>query len=512
MKNRTYRINEIKLSLDENIEVIPKKIKKKIGKNFDIGSWKIVKESIDARDKKDIKLIYTIDFMCSENLNLKEVEENNFCYKEKMITRNPQDVERPIIIGFGPAGMFAALALAEMGLKPIILERGKKVEERQKDVRFFSEKSILNTESNIQFGEGGAGTFSDGKLTTGINDYRIRTVLRELHFAGAKEEILYKQKPHIGTDVLIKIVKNIRKKITSLGGEIRFNSKAIEIVSLNDDLKRVVYLCEGNEEEIDARSVVVATGQSAIDSYEMLDRLGIKMGQKPFSIGFRIVHSQELIDKSQYGDKELATRLGAASYKLSHKAKNGRGVYTFCMCPGGEVVLASSNRGEIVTNGMSNSKRNSPYANSAILVDVKTDDFESDHHFAGIEFRKSWEKRAFELSNKEYMPIRTTWKDFRNDQNNVMRKALPQFAVEAILEALPNFGNKIKGFDDEGTQLIGIETRSSSPIKIFRDKELQANIKGVYPSGEGAGAAGGIMSAAVDGLKIAEKIRESFID
>ncbi len=504
LESNIYRISEIKLNLNESKDVIPDKIKEKKGKWVDISNWEIVKESIDARKKPDIKLIYTVDFETNSKLKLPLANKEKIVYSDNKVS-HVREEERPIIIGFGPAGMFAALALAEMGLKPIVLERGKKVEERAKDVKGFFEKGILNTESNVQFGEGGAGTFSDGKLTTGIKDKRIQIVLNEFYEAGASKEILYKQKPHVGTDVLIKVVKNIREKIINLGGQVRFETKATKVLVEKEKVVGVEYEYRGELHSLKTNHLIIASGQSAVDSYEMMDKAGIKMGQKPFSMGLRVVHKQKLIDKSQYGDEKLAEKLGAAEYKLSHKGKNGRGVYTFCMCPGGEVIMASSSEGEVVTNGMSNSKRNSPFANSAVLVDVRVEDFGSEHPLAGLAYRNRFEKKAFEIGGENYRPLKATWGEVK--KKNIFLEALPGFVIEGIREAMPEFGKKIEGFDSEDTVFLGIESRSSSPVRVFRDENKESNIRGIYPAGEGAGAAGGITSAAVDGLKIAEIIR-----
>ncbi len=508
MENNRYRISEIKLSLNESVDEIPNKIKEKKGKWIDILNWEIVKESIDARKKSDIRLIYTVDFETSCQLKLPLAKKEEIIYSNNKV-KSINEEERPVIIGFGPAGMFAALALAEMGLKPIILERGKMAEERAKDVKLFFEEGILNTESNVQFGEGGAGTFSDGKLTTGIKDKRIQVVLNQLYQAGASKEILYKQKPHVGTDVLIKVVKNIRENILKLGGDIRFNSKATKILVEEDSVSGVEYVNEGKSFILKTNHLIMATGQSAVDSYKMMEKIGMELGQKPFSMGVRVVHPQKMIDKAQYGNEKLAIKLGAAEYKLSHKGKNGRGVYTFCMCPGGEVIMASSGEGEVVTNGMSNSRRNSPYANSAVLVDVRVDDFGSPDPLAGLAYRNKFEKKAYEISGKAYKPLRSTWGEFKKKEN-IFAEALPTFVIEGIQEAIPEFGKKIADFDSEDIIFLGIESRSSSPVRVFRDENKESNIKGIYPAGEGAGAAGGITSAAVDGLKIAENIRKSF--
>ncbi len=508
-----YRINEVKLGIGESKDTIPSKIKEKLKReDIEILKWKIVKESIDARKRTNIVLSYTVDFTCNQELNLPEAKTVIMNYAKAKVETPPEDGKRPVVVGFGPCGMFAALALSMMGLNPIIIERGKKAEDRSVDVAKFFNDGILNPESNVQYGEGGAGTFSDGKLTTGTKDPRIQTVLKELHLAGAPEEILYKAKPHIGTDILLDVVKNIREKIISLGGEIIFEARVTKLLLEDGDIKKVSGISYRKDDEshsLNARQIIFATGQSAVDSYELLERAGVSLAQKPFSMGFRVVHPQSVIDKAQYGDEKLAKVLGAAEYKLSHKASNGRGAYTFCMCPGGEVIMASSSEGEIVTNGMSGSKRNSPYANSALLVDVRTEDFGSDKPLAGIHFRKMYERKAFAVQNKEYKPVETTWKDFKK-KGDPLKKCLPAFVIEAATEAMESFGKKIKGFSNDDVVFLGPETRSSSPVRVIRDENLQSNVSGIYPGGEGAGAAGGIMSAAVDGLRLAEMVKSKY--
>ncbi len=499
-----YRIHQIKLSLHEETNSIPYKIKKKLGMmGLSITHWKIVRESIDARHKDNIKLVYTVDFECSGLERL--VEQKNFpCSKAPDLTYRLPKVERksykaPVITGFGPCGMFAALILAEAGMEPIVVEQGQPVEQRIKDIAAFQKKGILNPKSNFQFGEGGAGTFSDGKLMTGIKDSRIRKVLEEFAAAGGGDDILYKQHPHLGTDVLGKVVANIRKKILFLGGQIRFGTCAEGLSTENNKIAGVV-LSDGVLETDD---LVLAIGHSARDTFHMLYDAGIPMEQKPFSIGVRIVHPQNMIDRSQYGDPQLAERLGAAEYKLSWHTKSGRGVYTFCMCPGGQVVVTSSAPGEVVTNGMSNRRRDGKFANSGLLVDVRVTDFESQHPLAGIAFQEKYEKLAYVAGGSDYTAPKTTWGEFA--QSDVAR-CLPGFAVEAICEAMPHLGRKLKGFDDPRTTMIGVETRSSSPVRLWRGENLQTNIVGLYPGGEGAGYAGGITSAAVDGIRIAEEI------
>lgn len=496
-----YRIHEIKLDIDDSWDIIPKKIVKKLKvRNLKIDEYKVVKESIDARDKKVIKKSYTVDFSCNKKLDLPEAPNMSYQYVSCKYDKS----KRPVIVGFGPCGMFCALILAQMGYKPIVLERGRDVDKRTCDVEKFWQTGKLDESSNVQFGEGGAGTFSDGKLTTGIKDKRIRKVLEEFVKFGAPDDILYKHKAHIGTDILKIVVKNIREEIKRLGGDVRFSSLANNIITKDNKLIGLEVKSENGQYILDCEKAVFAIGHSARDTFNMLYENGLDMNQKPFSIGVRIEHPQKIINEAQYGSDEIAQKLGAADYKLSYRCKNGRGVYTFCMCPGGVVVMASSSEGQVVTNGMSYRARNGQFANSGLLVDVRLDDFKSDHPLAGVAFQEKYERMAYEVAKGYHFPI-CTWENFKNSD---VARALPEFAVEAICEAIPNMGKKLKGFDMKDAKMKGVETRSSSPVRFSRDKNMQSNIKGIYPAGEGAGYAGGIVSAAVDGIKIAESIAE----
>ena len=500
-----YRIHEIKLGIEEEKSAIPDKIKKKLKTQAEIITYKIVKESLDARDKGDITYVYTVDFSTNIEIpGLSKVEEIPYQYPAKA---TKQMERRPVVVGFGPCGMFAALILSELGYAPIVLERGKRVEDRANDVELLWNEGILNEESNVQFGEGGAGTFSDGKLTTGIKDIRVRKVLEELVLAGADEDILYKQKPHIGTDELRKIVKNIRQRILENGGEMQFSTRLDDVVIKGNKLIGIKVCDENGCREIDTEHLVLAIGHSARDTIRSLHKAGLAMEQKPFSIGVRIEHPQQRIDQSQYG-KNANKNLPPAEYKLSHRCKDGRGVYTFCMCPGGEVIIASSQEGGVVTNGMSNRTRSGKYANSAVLVDVKTSDFESEHPLAGIAFQEKYETIAYQKAGEQYKAPQATWSEFERGAASALPviESLPDFAVNGIKEAMPYFARRLKNFDDPGARLYAVESRSSSPVRINRDEHFQSNIMGIYPGGEGAGYAGGIMSAAVDGIKIAEEI------
>lgn len=516
-----YRISQIKLALNEPKELLPKKIKKKLGNNIDIKEYKIVKESIDARDKGDIRFVYTVDFDVEQSQGVRKTKlkpdpKKNLSIAPDMSYKAPEHgvrelKHRPVIAGFGPCGIFCALILAQQGYRPIVLERGKCVSERAEDVQNFWNGSALNTESNVQFGEGGAGTFSDGKLTTGIKDPRIHKVLSEFVSAGAPEEILYKNKPHIGTDLLRDVVANIREEIIRLGGEIRFSSKLVGIDAPSGKIRavKVQEVLNGESYMLETENLVLAIGHSARDTFRYAHELGIQMSAKPFSIGVRIEHPQKMVDEAQYGKTK---GLPPAEYKLSHRCENGRGVYTFCMCPGGEVIMSSSQEGGVVTNGMSNHKRDSGTANSGLLVDVRISDFDGDDVLAGVEFQEKYERLAYKNGGGRYAFPKTCWSKFRDGDKDAKAviDSLPSFAVESIREAMPYLGRKLKGFDDDNAVMKAVETRSSSPVRFFRDDNLQGSIKGLYPAGEGAGYAGGITSAACDGIKVAEKIIEEF--
>ena len=525
------RIHEVRLELHDKKEEIPVKIAKKLHiREKDILEWRIVRESVDARNKNSIKKTYTVDFkvkdpesILKKNKSIKPAEDIT-AYPEKELSENLAKEamkNRPLIVGFGPCGMFAALYLARKGYCPAVLERGRKIEQRIKDVEAFWEKGVLIPESNVQFGEGGAGAFSDGKLNSGIkHSYRTRFVLEELVKHGAPEEILYKQNPHVGTDILRKVVVSVREEIISLGGAFYFESCMTGFGTENDSL---VFAEINGKDHLPAEVMVAAPGHSARDTFKMFKDSGLEMSAKAFSIGARIEHPQELIDISQYGSKEAADILGAADYKLSYKCSNGRGVYTFCMCPGGYVVASASEEGGVVTNGMSYHSRDGRNANSALLVSVEPEDFDSDDPLAGIEFQRKWDQSAFIAGGRNYCAPAQTLGDFLQGIPSEgpgevqpeyrpgvkwtdISPCLPAFAVSAMKEAIPKFGKKIKGFDMPDGILTAVETRSSSPVRIIRDEDLQTKVKGIFPAGEGAGYAGGIMSAAVDGIRVAEKI------
>jgi uncharacterized FAD-dependent dehydrogenase len=425
--------------------------------------------------------------------------------------------------------MFAGLILSEMGYEPIIIERGKAIAERIKDVDRFWKEGVLDGESNVQFGEGGAGLFSDGKLTTQIKDQRVRKVLEEFVEAGGDSDLLYKQKPHIGTDVLRRIVLSIRNKIIQNGGEILFENKLTDLLLEEDaEGKRIKGIIVNGDRKIDTENLILAVGHSSRDTFRLLSGKGVAMVPKPFSIGVRIEHPQATVNTAQYGNGWESYELGAADYKLSHHCENGRGVYTFCMCPGGYVIGAASHEGCVVTNGMSYHDRGSENANSALLVDVRTEDFSNPSPLAGIDFQEKYEQLAFQAGGGNYNAPAQRLKDFMEYVEDAEEKpapeptyrpgvtwtdlsqCLPGFAVNAMREAIPVLGRKLKGFDSGEAVMTGVETRSSSPVRIVRNEGLMSSMEGLYPAGEGAGYAGGIMSAAVDGIRIAEEIVKKY--
>lgn len=495
----------------------------------------LFKRSYDARKKSAINLIYTLDVETSKDEDLL----NQF-HADRHVTRTPdtnyqfvshvssESFQRPVVIGTGPCGLFAGLLLAQMGFRPIILERGKAVRERTQDTWGLWRKRQLQPESNVQFGEGGAGTFSDGKLYSQIKDPKHygRKVLTEFVKAGAPEEIMYVSKPHIGTFRLVKMVEAMRANIIELGGEVRFSQKVIDLVRENGQVEGVVL--EGGE-RIPTNHVVLAIGHSARDTFEMLHKRGVYIEAKPFSIGFRIEHPQSLIDRCRFGPNAGNAILGAADYKLVHHASNGRSVYSFCMCPGGTVVAATSEPGRIVTNGMSQYSRNERNANSAIVVGITPEDYPGDP-LAGIPFQRELESHAYVLGGSNYNAPGQLVGDFIAGRASTefgavqpsyqpgvtlgdLSSALPDYAINAIREALPAFDKQIRGFAMQDAILTGVETRTSSPIRIKRnDDDLQSlNTRGLFPAGEGAGYAGGILSAGVDGIRVAEAVALSIM-
>lgn len=526
------RINNINVSIDDEIDVLEKKIYKKLKiSKEEIKKFNIIKKSVDARKKNDIKFNYCVDVICDKEkkifskLHDKDIKLEEIKEIEDIIQGGEKLNYRPVVIGFGPAGIFAALTLARQGYKPIVFERGEDVDNRTLTVEKFWKEGKLNLESNVQFGEGGAGTFSDGKLTTRIKDHRCTFVLDEFIKAGAPAEIRYESKAHVGTDLLKGVVKNIREEIKKLGGDVYFNSKLEKIEYDGGKLKNIVI----NGKQVPCQALVMAIGHSSRDTYEMLCKEKVSMEAKAFAIGVRIEHPQELINISQYGDNHNHPKLHAADYRLTYQSERlKRGVYSFCMCPGGIVVAAASEEGRLVSNGMSYHARNLKNANSALVVTVSPEDFEGDSPLRGMEFQRYYESLAFKLGGGNYKaPIQLVG-DFMKDRpstklGNVipsytagyefkeLKECLPDYVVEAIKEGIENFDKKIKGYANHDAVLTGIETRTSAPVRIHRNATLESvNVEGLYPTGEGAGFAGGIISAAVDGIKVAEHIIEKF--
>ena len=511
------KINQIKIPVGKQLTTddIAKKIH---ATNNAILSYEIERESLDARDKQ---LVYSYTVLAKVKNPEKYLKRKDVIEGKKEVYQNPSECntqERPIIVGFGPSGMFAGLLLAECGCKPIIIERGKNVDERTKDIQEFFQNGILKQESNIQFGEGGAGTFSDGKLTTRMKNIRVQKVLEEFIEAGADPSIAYQHRAHIGTDVLRILVKNIREKIISLGGEIHFNTRLDEIILENQKVKGILT----NKGTFSCKYLLLCCGHSASDTYETLYKQGIPMIQKDFACGVRVEHPQTLINQNQYGNFATHPALSAASYSLTYRASTDRGVYSFCMCPGGVVIPASTENHSLAVNGMSYSQRDGKNANSAILVQIPTKDFDHGHPLDGFQFQKELEKKAYiDLFNAPSENI----KDYINHKTPstlTIKSSYPRDTIltdmhtlfsddvnQSLEEGFMNFDHKILGFVDQGI-MVGMESRSSSPIRIVRDGQGQSiQVKGLYPCGEGAGYAGGIVSSAVDGIRQAENVIQS---
>lgn len=525
---KMIRINNIKANLDVDAAGLKEIVSMKTGLEPErIKSLKIAKKSVDARNKSNVQFVYALDMevfgdedYIASILAWKDIVQIKETASLSFAPKTFAGGLRPVVAGTGPAGMFAGLALAEAGLRPILLERGKAVSERRKDVEFFWQTGHLNPESNVQFGEGGAGTFSDGKLMTGIKkDAFTARVLQELAAAGAPEEILYLAKPHIGTDKLAVVVRRIREKIVSLGGEYRFENRLENLIVRDGKLTGLKIAAPGGKiYEQPTDRLILAVGHSARDTFEMLHKNGVYIEQKPFSVGVRIEHVQKSVDAAQYGRFAGHPALGAADYKLAVHFDNGRSAYTFCMCPGGMVVAAASEPGWVVTNGMSEFARDGKNANAALLVGVEPRDFGSAHPLAGMYFQRRLEEAAFRAGGGDYRAPAQLVGDFLKKQvstavGNVnpsyrpgvrfadLSAVLPDFVTETMRRAIVEMDGKLRGFAAADAVLTGVETRSSSPIRIMRDEHFEANIKGLYPCGEGAGYAGGIVSSAVDGLK-----------
>ena len=524
------RIMKLKLPPNHTEAQLKKKIASMLSiRPEEILSWRIVKRSIDARKKPDVAFVYQVDVHTERDGKIvKRKNHPDIVLREKekikpLIPGESKLKHRPIIVGFGPAGMFCGYLLAKYGYAPLILERGSKVEKRQRDVERFWETGKLDTESNVQFGEGGAGTFSDGKLNTLVKDPsgRNRKVLEIFVEMGADPSILYDSKPHIGTDRLRDVVVNLRNEILRLGGEIRFDTCVKDFIFSDN---RISAVCLADGEQIETDTVVLAIGHSARDTFEKLSQLSVNMSQKPFAVGVRIQHPQAMIDHSQYGE-DCPFELPAASYKLAAKASDGRGVYSFCMCPGGYVVNASSEEGMTAVNGMSYQDRAGENANSAIIVTVDSSDFGSDDVLAGMHYQQKLERAAYEAGNG-LIPVQL-FGDFVNNQVSTafgeinpqikggyaftnLRCVLTGPVGNALIEGVRSFEHQIVGFSREDAILAGVESRTSSPVRIERGETMESNVKGLYPCGEGAGYAGGITSAAMDGLKVAEEIIRRF--
>ena len=517
------RLTELKLPLDHKPDALRAAAASRLGVPVEaILAVEIARRGVDARRKRDIHLVYSLDVVVADGVAIPPdvLPTPDTAYVPPVRARSATG-PRPVVIGAGPCGLMAALTLAEMGFRPLVLERGKIVRERTKDTWALWRRSVLTPESNVQFGEGGAGTFSDGKLYSGIQDKRHlgRKVLTDFVAAGAPDEILYVSKPHIGTFRLVTVVEGIRARIEALGGEYRFGARVEEILLDDDRAVRGVMLADGSA--IETPAVVLAIGHSARDTFEMLFRLGVHLDPKPFSIGFRIEHPQAVIDAARFGSFAGDPVLGAADYKLVHHASNGRSVYSFCMCPGGQVVAATSEAGCVATNGMSQYSRAEFNANAGIVVGIGPEDYPGDV-LAGVAFQRFWERRAFVTGGGDYRAPGQRVGDFLAGRASEgfgsvvpsykpgvrpcdLSDSLPDYAIAAIREALSVFARQIPGFAMEDAVLTGVETRTSAPLRITRGRDFQSlNTRGLFPAGEGAGYAGGILSAGVDGIRVAE--------
>ena len=547
-----YRINEVKTEINVPMSDLQAVVARKAGiRAEDITWWEVRRKSVDSRKKPHIQYVYTVDFVTEKRLQTQDQQGSGRGRrgkktkavpgltlvdeaKEKVCPPECGTAElkgRPVVVGLGPCGLFAGLELAKLGYRPVIIERGPSMDRRVSAVEKFRKDRVLDPEANMLFGEGGAGTFSDGKIGTGIKDSLIRQVLSEFRDAGAGESIMYLAKPHIGTDVLQTVIVNMRRRIIEFGGEVRFGTKLDSLIIEDGRLKGIRVTCQDDNagrgaETIDTGALILAVGHSARDTFAVIRDAGLEMEQKPFSIGVRMQHPQRVIDEAQYGEEnaehfagdavaaeENPGMLPPADYKINYKASNGRGVYSFCMCPGGEVVVCTTSEGELCVNGMSNRRRNSGTANSGILCDVRTEDFGSDDVLAGVRFQEKYERLAFENGGRDYSAPECRMGEFLEGASADAQRvidSLPAFASEALREAVPAFGRKIRGYDDPDAVVTAVETRSSSPVRIVRDENGESNIRGIYPAGEGAGYAGGITSAACDGIRAAWHIAEKY--
>lgn len=523
------RITQIKVPIDHSIQDLHQAAADHLGiAPAEIIAVHVRRQSIDARKRTTLFFVYTLDLELSPETSIQDASLYRTAPDLRYTPPAPapeKEAPRPVIVGAGPCGLFAALILAQNGYRPLLLDRGREAVERSASVDLFWKTGVLDPESNVQFGEGGAGTFSDGKLNTGIKDRenRCRKVLEEFVAAGAPEDILYDSHPHIGTDLLVSIVQKIRQTIIKLGGEVRFQNKVTGL-RIEDGILRGLIINDG--QEIETRHAVFAIGHSARDTFALLKDSDVAMEQKPFSIGCRIEHPQKLVDQALYGVHADHPRLGPAPYNLVHHCKNGRSVYTFCMCPGGEVIAAASGPGQVVTNGMSLRARAGTNANAALLVGIQTSDLQGDDPLAGVAFQQQWERKAFVLGGENFHAPTQRVEDFLQGVPSKslggveptytpgvtlcdLTPCLPAFAKEAMGEAIGAMDKKLKGFALPDALLTGVETRSSSPVRILRDKDLESlTVRGLYPAGEGAGYAGGITSSAVDGIRVAEMVAE----
>jgi uncharacterized FAD-dependent dehydrogenase len=523
-----FILNDIVLKLKDDESKLDNKIKDALGNNASIPfKYTILKKAIDARKKNDILFVYSVVVDIAQDIDITKIKNaKEINYIEELKIPQLKTSKRPVIVGFGPAGMFVGLYLARAGLKPLILERGKKVEDREEDVRLFKEKGIFKTMSNVCFGEGGAGTFSDGKLTTNVNDPRIRFIINEFISHGARKEIYYEAHPHIGSDYLRIVVKNIREEIISLGGEVKFETLFTGFKASDNKLKEITYVDKDGTHQVETDDLVLAVGHSARDTFKTLYESNVHMIPKPFSMGVRVEMHQSEVNKAQYGKEYKNPKLKPAEYKIVTHLNNGRGVYSFCMCPGGTVVGSSTEEGSIVTNGMSNFARDLENANSALLVSVKVEDYYKNSPLDGMYFQEEIEKKAFSKDHPYCAPIQLVG-DFLLDQCSTklghviptykpgtyfrrLDEILPPFVCESLREGIPLLANKMNALRHYDNVLTGVETRSSSPLTMPRDEKGFSSIEGIYPCGEGAGYAGGITSAAVDGLKVAEFIKNRY--